>query len=127
MQAIAISAVGVPFAIAQYLPASVIVDDHEDIFVDRVDPVDGEKHGKGNADQQEDEEEEKAEADSGEPKGEPADQPAKSSSDVGSADAASNRLPASTEGPQLALPRSGPLPPLQDHAHDLYQRMAGWE
>jgi hypothetical protein len=98
-----------------------------DIFVDRVDPVDGEKHGKDHADQQEGEEE--AEADGDESKREPPDQPVKYSSEVGSedADAASNRLMAGTEGSQLALPRSGPLPPLRDHAHDLYQRMAGWE
>jgi hypothetical protein len=128
VQAIVIPVVGVPFAIAQYLPTSVVVDDREDIFVDRVDPVDGEKHGKGHADQQQEEEEGQAEAGGDEPKHEPRDQPVSSSSDVGSLDAAaSNRLPASTEGPQLALPRSHALPPLQDHAHELYQRMAGWE
>jgi hypothetical protein len=127
MQAIAISAVGVPFAIAQYLPASVVVDDREDIFVDRVDPVDGEKHGKGQADEQE--EEDQAQAGGDEPKREPPDQPVKSSSEVGSedADAVSNRLLAGTDGSQLALPRPGPLPTLRDHAHDLYQRMVGWE
>jgi hypothetical protein len=107
---------------------SVVVDDREDIFVDRVDPVDGEKHGKGQADQQE-EEDEQAAAGGDEPKREQTDQPVGSSPDVDSADAdaASDPLMASTEGSQLALPRSGPLPPLQDHAHDLYQRMAGWE
>jgi hypothetical protein len=107
---------------------SVVVDDREEIFVDRVDPVDGEKHGKGQAEQQE-EEQEQAAAGGDEPKREPADQPVRSSSDVGSADAdvTPTPLPTSTEGLQLALPMSGQLPPLQDHVHELYQRMVGWE
>jgi hypothetical protein len=128
MQAMAAPIVGVPFAIAQYLPASVVDDDREDIFIDRVDPVDGEKHGSGQADDQ-DAEEEQAETAGDEPKQEPSKQALTPGPIDGGSDAAirPDRPSAGTEGSPPASPDPAPFSSLQDNAHERYRRMVGWE
>jgi hypothetical protein len=124
MQAVVVPVVGVPFAIAQYLPTHEIVAEREDIFIDSVDPVDDEKQGQGQPGGQAEDD-----AANGE---EPDDQaPARTislaSEDDGDGIAAEEAPKASVEPKQLALPASVPLEPLRDRAYDLYQRMVGWD
>ncbi|WP_146260096.1 hypothetical protein [Rhizobium tubonense] len=125
MQPSAMSVVGVPFAIAQYLPTNEIVDEREDIFIDRVDPVDDEKHGQGQAGQPEEHEE----AEGDEQTLQAADHAAEPSAEdaTGNDGVVVEALKVPTEPAQLALPASPPREPLRDHAFDLYQRMVGWE
>ncbi|WP_168880075.1 hypothetical protein [Rhizobium sp. P28RR-XV] len=111
---------GVPFVVANYLPADVPVKNSQSKLLDRVDPVDDEEGGDAQdeeAAQQQDKDEAQAE--------EPAPKAAEEASDE--ADAGLISPPLDEAGPeQLALPQ--PLrDPLHDHAFDFYRRMVAWE
>ncbi|NLS20628.1 hypothetical protein HGP16_29370 [Rhizobium sp. P40RR-XXII] len=111
---------GVPFVVANYLPADVPVKNSQSKLLDRVDPVDDEEGGDAQGEeaaQQQDKDEAQAE--------ETAPKAAEEASDE--ADAGLISPPLDEAGPeQLALPQ--PLrDPLHDHAFDFYRRMVAWE
>ncbi|QND49044.1 hypothetical protein HB780_26245 [Rhizobium lusitanum] len=113
---------GIPFAIAHYLPAEVPAED-DPKRVNRVDLVDEEREqGQGGEAARDDSEDE--------PSPEETDQPASSSSDPVSEEAAAEAVSASAVSvapKQAALPAPAPADPLSDHAFDFYRRMVGWE
>jgi hypothetical protein len=113
---------GIPFAIAHYLPAEVPAED-DPKRVDRVDLVDEEREqGQGGETARDDSEDE--------PSPEETDQPASSSSDPVSEEAEAEAVSASAVSvapKQAALPAPAPADPLSDHAFDFYRRMVGWE
>ncbi|MFS8115427.1 hypothetical protein QD460_27230 [Rhizobium jaguaris] len=111
---------GIPFAIAQYLPASLPVEEEELERVDRVDPADDEEHEEG--------QDGETARDESEDDSQPAEthQPTAEASDEADAQAASSESAVATPKP-LALPTPAPRDPLHDHAFDFYRRMVGWE
>ncbi|WFU08965.1 hypothetical protein QA646_17040 [Rhizobium sp. CB3090] len=111
---------GIPFAIAQYLPADVPIDDEDLERVDRVDPADEEEHEQGQGGETAQDESE------GHSQPEEVHQPAAEASDEADAEAASSEAGAVAPEP-LALPAPAPLDSLHDHAFDFYQRMVEWE
>jgi hypothetical protein len=113
---------GIPFAIAHYLPADTPTDD-DPKRVDRVDLVDEEREqGQGGETARDDSEDE--------PQPEETAQPAATAADPVSeeADAEVAAASAMPVAPKLAaLPAPAPVDPLSDHAFDFYRRMVGWE
>lgn len=116
------SMLGIPFAVAHYLPANVPADD-DPKRVDRVDPADEERRegqggetarDSGRDDRQADEQEQPAAA---------------------NADAAPDEMvteaeaaPAALAAPRLAaLPAASPAEPPPGHVFDFFQRSVGWE
>lgn len=113
---------GIPFAIAHYLPADVPAED-DPKRVDRVDLVDEEREqGQGGETARDDSEDESPP--------EETDQSAIAAADPASEEAAAEVASASTmpAAPKMAaLPAPAPVDPLSDHAFDFYRRMVGWE
>jgi hypothetical protein len=109
---------GIPFAIAQYLPADLPIDDEDLERVNRVDPADDEEHEQGGETAQDESE------DDSQP--EETHQSAAEASDEADAEAASPEVKVVAPKP-LALPMPAPRDPLHDHAFDFYRRMVGWE
>ncbi|MEZ2223981.1 hypothetical protein [Rhizobium sp. RCC_161_2] len=113
---------GIPFAIAHYLPAAVPAED-DPKRVDRVDLVDEEREqGQGGETARDDSEDESSP--------EETDQPAAAAADPVAGDADAEVASASTVpvAPKTAaLPAPAPVDPLSDHAFDFYRRMVGWE
>jgi hypothetical protein len=112
---------GIPFAIAHYLPAEVPGED-DPKRVDRVDLVDEEREqGQGGEMARDDSEDESAP--------EETDQPAIATDPVAEeADTEVASVSAMPVAPKLAaLPAPAPVDPLSDHAFDFYRRMVGWE
>ncbi|MGV2181546.1 hypothetical protein [Rhizobium rhizogenes] len=113
---------GIPFAIAHYLPADTPTED-DPKRVDRVDLVDEEREqGQGGETARDDSEDESPP--------EEADQPAAAAADPAAEDANVDVISASAipVAPKIAaLPAPAPVDPLSDHAFDFYRRMVGWE
>ncbi|GAJ96455.1 hypothetical protein [Rhizobium rhizogenes] len=113
---------GIPFAIAHYLPADTPTED-DPKRVDRVDLVDEEREqGQGGETARDDSEDESPP--------EEADQPAAAAADPAAEDANVEVISASAipVAPKIAaLPAPAPVDPLSDHAFDFYRRMVGWE
>lgn len=111
---------GIPFAIAHYLPAEVPAED-DPKRVDRVDLVDEEREqGQGGETARDDSEDE--------PQPEEADQPATAAVADPVAEAEVVSASATPVAPKIAaLPAPAPVDPLSDHAFDFYRRMVGWE
>ncbi|MDL2401595.1 hypothetical protein [Rhizobium mayense] len=111
---------GIPFAIVQYLPANLPIEEEELERVDRVDPADDEEH--------EEEQDGETAGDESEDDSQSAEtqQPAAEASDETDSQAASAEAAAAAPKP-LALPTPAPRDPLHDHAFDFYRRMVGWE
>ncbi|MDL2410358.1 hypothetical protein PY650_33120 [Rhizobium calliandrae] len=111
---------GIPFAIAQYLPAALPVNEEELEQVDRVDPTDDEEHEQGqDGEAARDESEDESQSTE-------AHQPTAETPDAADTQAASSNHAVAAPKP-LALPTPAPRDPLHDHAFDFYRRMAGWE
>jgi hypothetical protein len=111
---------GIPFAIAQYLPADLPIDDEDLEQVNRVDPADDEEHEQGQGGETaQDESEDDSQPEETHP-------PAAEASDEADAEAASSEAEVVAPKP-LALPTPAPSDPLHDHAFDFYRRMVGWE
>ncbi|WP_411906489.1 hypothetical protein [Rhizobium mayense] len=111
---------GVPFVVANYLPADIPVKNSESKLLNRVDPVGDEEGGQAQDEenpQDQDEEQAHAEESSARAEGEVSDE-----AEAGPASAGDDNV-----RPELvALPQ--PLrDPLQDHAFDFYRRMVTWE
>ncbi|AVA19765.1 MULTISPECIES: hypothetical protein [unclassified Rhizobium] len=109
---------GIPFAIAQYLPVDLPIDDEDLEKVNRVDPADDEEAEQGQGGE--------APQDEGEDESQPEEMhhaPAEASDD---AEAASSQDSVVAPKP-LALPAPGLRDSLHDHAFDFYQRMVEWE
>ncbi|NTH43188.1 hypothetical protein G6K98_00940 [Agrobacterium rhizogenes] len=113
---------GIPFAIAHYLPADTPTED-DPKRVDRVDLVDEEREqGQGGETARDDSEDESPP--------EEADQPAAAAADPAAEDANVDVISASAipVAPKIAaLPAPAPVDPLSDYAFDFYRRMVGWE
>ncbi|MDK4743376.1 hypothetical protein PH547_31355 [Rhizobium sp. CNPSo 3464] len=111
---------GIPFAIAQYLPVDLPIDDEDLEKVNRVDPADDEEAEQGQGGE--------APQDEGEDESEPEEmhQPAAEASEETDAEAASSQDSVVATKP-LALPAPGLRDSLHDHAFDFYQRMVEWE
>ncbi|QRM39455.1 hypothetical protein F3X89_17315 [Rhizobium rhizogenes] len=113
---------GIPFAIAHYLPADTPTED-DPKRVDRVDLVDEEREqGQGGETARDDSEDESPP--------EEADQPAAAAADPAAEDANVDVISASAipVAPKIAaLSAPAPVDPLSDHAFDFYRRMVGWE
>lgn len=111
---------GIPFAIAHYLPAEVPAED-DPKRVDRVDLVDEEREqGQGGETARDDSEDE--------PQPEEEDQPATAAVADPVAEAEVISASATPVAPKIAaLPAPAPVDPLSDHAFDFYRRMVGWE
>ena len=112
---------GVPFVVANYLPAATPTKEAESKLVDRVKPVDDEESGEARDD---DEAEQQSEDDSH------AEESSQQAVEEASDDAEAEFV--SSEGtvaiPALAaLPRPAPVDRPQDHAFDFYRRMVEWE
>ena len=112
---------GVPFVVANYLPAATPTKEAESKLVDRVKPVDDEESGEARDD---DEAEQQSEDDSH------AEESSQQTVEEASDDAEAELV--SSEGtvamPALAaLPRPAPVDRPQDHAFDFYRRMVEWE
>jgi hypothetical protein len=111
---------GIPFAIAHYLPADTPADD--DLKrVDRVDLVDEEREqGQGGETARDDSE------DDSEP--EATDQPTAAALVSEETDAEVVSTSVISVAPKIAaLPAPAPVDPLSDHAFDFYRRMTSWE
>ncbi len=111
---------GVPFVVANYLPADIPVKNSESKLLNRVDPVGDEEGGQAQDEespQDQDEEQAHAEESSARAEGEVSDE-----AEAGSASTGDDNV-----RPELvALPQ--PLrDPLHDHAFDFYRRMVTWE
>jgi hypothetical protein len=110
---------GIPFAIAHYLPAEVPAED-DPKRVDRVDLVDEEREqGQGGETARDDSE------DDAQP--EEPDQLTATASDPASEEADAEEVSAANMPVMPALPAPAPVDPLSDHAFDFYRRMVGWE
>lgn len=111
---------GVPFVVANYLPAVTPTKEAESKLVDRVKPVDDEESGEARddeAEQQQSEDDSHAE--------ESSQQTVEEASDDAEAELSSEGTVAM---PALAaLPRPAPVDRPQDHAFDFYRRMVEWE
>lgn len=109
---------GVPFAVANYLPADVPVKTGESKLLNRVDPVDDEEGGGAR------DEETAHQQDQDEAQAEEASQKAEETSD----EADARLVPTLDEAvpDHLALPQPS-RDPLHDHAFDFYRRMVAWE
>lgn len=112
---------GVPFVVANYLPAATLAKTSESKRVDRVDPVDEEAGGRpddGETAQQQDED--------GSQAGESPEQAVEEARDDRGAELAVSGAAIVT--PALAaLPQPAPRDRQQDHAFDFYRRMVAWE
>ncbi|MFS8056463.1 hypothetical protein QD357_27150 [Rhizobium sp. BR 317] len=111
---------GIPFAIAQYLPVDVSIEEKELERVDRVDPADDEEHEQGQGGETAQDESE----DDSQP--EETHQPTASTSEEADAEATLSETSVIAPEP-LALPAPAPQDSLHDHAFDFYQRMVEWE
>ncbi|MBB4571273.1 hypothetical protein [Rhizobium leucaenae] len=111
---------GIPFAIAQYLPVDVSIEEKELERVDRVDPADDEEHEQGQGGETAQDESE----DDSQP--EETHQPTASAPEEADAETAPPETSAVAPEP-LALPAPAPRDSLHDHAFDFYQRMVEWE
>ncbi|CAN7499986.1 hypothetical protein LJR251_003382 [Rhizobium rhizogenes] len=112
---------GIPFAIAHYLPADTPADD-DPKRVDRVDLVDEEREqGQGGETARDDSD------DDSEP--EATDQPTAAAAPVSEeTDAEVVSTSVISVAPKIAaLPAPAPVDPLSDHAFDFYRRMTSWE
>jgi len=111
---------GVPFVVANYLPAAAPAKANESKQVDRVDPVEDEEEERpddGETAQHQDEEDNQAD--------ESSPQVVEGASDEAEAEFTSSRNNAAVpELPALPRPVSDPL---HDHAFDFYRRMVAWE
>lgn len=112
---------GVPFVVANYLPADPPVKNGESKLLSRVDPVGDEEGGQaGDEENPQDQDEEQAQADES-----PA-QATEEVSDESEAGSASAQKGGGVRPQLVALPQ--PLrDPLHDHAFDFYRRMVAWE
>ena len=112
---------GVPFVVANYLPAATPTKEAESKLVDRVKPVDDEESGEARddeAEQQQSEDDSHAE--------ESSQQAVEEASDDAEAEFVSSE--GTVAIPALAaLPRPAPVDRPQDHAFDFYRRMVEWE
>jgi len=115
---------GVPFVVANYLPAATPTKDAESKPVDRVDPVEDEEEEEGEAASDGDKEQHETEADSQAPESSP--QAAEETSGDTEAQLVSSQN--AVVAPDLpALPQPAPADRPQDHAFDFYRRMVEWE
>ncbi|MFS8048538.1 hypothetical protein [Rhizobium sp. BR 314] len=113
--------IGVPFAVANYLPAAAPSKASEQKRIDRVDPVGDEES------EHPDEEETAQHEDEDEPRAE--EPPAQMTEETsGDAETQTDSRQSSSSSPELAaLPRPSPSDRQQDHAFDFYRRMVTWE
>lgn len=119
---------GIPFAVAQYLPAPDDAAGSSSLQIDRVDPVEDEEQGQSRGEPQEDEEEEQgqeAASDDGVEMTLPGDAGDEESEEASDPVAAAGADAVAPEKMALPMPASVALP--LDPVYDLYQRMAGWE
>ena len=115
---------GVPFVVANYLPAATPTKDAESKPVDRVDPVEDEEDEEGEEASDGDKEQHETEDDSQAPESSP--QAAEETSGDTEAQLVSSQN--AVVAPDLpALPQPAPADRPQDHAFDFYRRMVEWE
>jgi hypothetical protein len=115
---------GVPFVVANYLPAATPTKDAESKPVDRVDPVEDEEDEEGEEASDGDKEQHETEDDSQAPESSP--QAADETSGDTEAQLVSSQN--AVVAPDLpALPQPAPADRPQDHAFDFYRRMVEWE
>jgi hypothetical protein len=115
---------GVPFVVANYLPAATPTKDAESKPVDRVDPVEDEEDEEGEEASDGDKEQHETEDDSQAPESSP--QAAEETSGDTEAQLVSSQD--AVVAPDLpALPQPAPADRPQDHAFDFYRRMVEWE
>lgn len=119
---------GIPFAVAQYLPAPDDAAESSSLQIDRVDPVEDEEQGQSQSEPHDEEEEEQgAASDDG---NEAAMSQSTDAADEETAEASAPMAAAGADdvAPEpKALPMAAPVVPVVDPAYNLYQRMAGWE
>lgn len=112
---------GVPFVVANYLPAAIPTKEAESKLVDRVDPVEdeeGEEASDGDTEQHENEDDLQAEESS----------PQAAEETSGDTEAQLVSSEDAVVAPDLpALPQPAPADRPQDHAFDFYRRMVEWE
>lgn len=121
MAALAPVPLGVPFVVANYLPAATPTKEAESKRVDRVDPVEdeeGEEASDGDREQHESEDGSQAEESSPQAAEE-------TSGDMEAQLVSSQDAVAASDLP--ALPQPAPADRPQDHAFDFYRRMVEWE
>lgn len=119
---------GIPFAVAQYLPAPDDAAESNSLLIDRVDPVGDEEEGQSQGEPQDEEDGgQGAASDDG-------NEAAISQSTDGdveeTAEAPVSFIETGADAPapeRLALPMAAPVVPAADPVYNLYQRMAGWE
>ncbi|NRP90371.1 hypothetical protein GFPCMMHI_06298 [Ensifer adhaerens] len=115
---------GVPFVVANYLPAATPTKDAESKPVDRVDPVEDEEDEEGEEASDGDKEQHETEDDSQAPESSP--QAAEETSGDTETQLVSSQN--AVVAPDLpALPQPAPADRPQDHAFDFYRRMVEWE
>jgi hypothetical protein len=115
---------GVPFVVANYLPAATPTKDAESKPVDRVDPVEDEDDEEGEEASDGDKEQHETEDDSQAPESSPqaADE---TSGDTEAQLVSSQNAVVPPDLPALSQPAPADRP--QDHAFDFYRRMVEWE
>ncbi|MBB3612972.1 hypothetical protein [Rhizobium sp. BK602] len=116
------SLLGVPFAVAHYLPADVPGED-DPKRVDRVDPADEERRDGQGGETAQDRGEDDRQADEQE-------HPAAENTDPvpDGMEAEAEAAPTALAAPRLpALPAASPAEPPPGHVFDFFQRMVGWE
>jgi len=115
---------GVPFVVANYLPAATPTKDAESKPVDRVDPVEDEEDEEGEEASDGDKQQHETEDDSQAPESSPqaADE---TSGDTEAQPVSSQNAVVAPDLP--ALPQPAPADRPQDHAFDFYRRMVEWE
>ena len=115
---------GVPFVVANYLPAATPTKDAESKPVDRVDPVEDEDDEEGEEASDGDKEQHETEDDSQAPESSP-QAAEETSGDTEAQLVSSQNAVVPPDLPALSQPAPADRP--QDHAFDFYRRMVEWE
>ncbi|MEZ2130088.1 MULTISPECIES: hypothetical protein [unclassified Sinorhizobium] len=121
---------GIPFAVAQYLPALDDAAESSSLKIDRVDPVDDEEEGQGQGQGEPQDGEEGKQGAASDDGNEAAISQSTDSGEEETAEASDSVATASADAPApepLALSMAAPVVPAVDPVYNLYQRMAGWE